>query len=165
MRNLNLVAKECMAELDAIGIKYGRVLSFEVNTRAKSRWGQCKKVPGGYSINISSRLLRDTTPIRSLKNTIIHELLHTCNGAYNHKTEWKRLAEKVNRHYGYGIKRTSTEEEKGVKREKVQPKKIKHKFICKGCGMEILRVKESRFTKDYNAYTCGRCGGMFEKIF
>ena len=165
MRNLDMIAKECMAELDAIGIKYGKVVKFEINTRAKKRWGQCKKVPGGYSINISASLLKESTPIDSLKNTVIHELLHTCKNAYNHKAEWKRLAAKVNSHYGYNIKRISSTEEKGVEKEEVQPRKIKHKFVCKGCGMEVLRVKESRFTKNYDWYTCGRCGGSFEKIF
>lgn len=164
MRNLDKVAKECMSELDAIGIKYGRVVSFEVNTRAKKRWGQCKKVPGGFAINISASLLRDDTPIESLKNTVIHELLHTCKNAFNHKTEWKRLAAKVNRHYNYGIKRTSSSEEKGVE-EKAQPREIKHKFICKGCGMEVLRIRESNFTKNHERYACGKCGGKFEKVF
>ncbi len=39
MRDLQVVTKECMKELDKIGIKYGNVVKFEVNTRAKSRWG------------------------------------------------------------------------------------------------------------------------------
>lgn len=164
MRNLDKVARECMAELDAIGIKYGRVVCFEVNTRTKKRWGQCKKVPGGFAINISERLLRDDTPIQSLKNTVMHELLHTCKNAFNHKTEWKRLAAKVNQHYNYEIKRVSSSEEKGVESE-VQLKEIKHKFICMGCGMEILRMRESRFTKNHNRYICGKCGGKFKKVF
>ena len=36
MRNLNEYAKQCMAELDARSIKYGNVVDFKVNYRAKN---------------------------------------------------------------------------------------------------------------------------------
>lgn len=48
MRDLTAYAIECMTELDNIGIEYGNIIEFTVNTRAKKRWGQCKAVPGGY---------------------------------------------------------------------------------------------------------------------
>lgn len=164
MRDLQNIAKECMNELDLIGIKYGNIKSFEINTRAKKRWGQCKAVCGGYSINISIRLLNDNVPVESLKNTIIHELLHTCKGCMNHGEKWKLYANKVNRMYGYNIKRCTSSEEKGV--EKVENKKeVKHKFICADCGQIICRVRESNFTKHYELYKCGRCGGEFKKVF
>ena len=37
MKDLMKLAKECMSELDAIGVKYGNVVEWKVNTRAKSR--------------------------------------------------------------------------------------------------------------------------------
>ena len=164
MRDLNKVAKECMKELDAIGIKYGAITEFVVNTRAKKRWGQCRRVPGGFSINISIRLLDESVPIDGLKNTIIHELLHSCKNCQNHGEMWKRQAAKVNKYYGYGIKRCSSSEEKGVPEEIREQKDIKHKFVCKDCGQVILRTRESRFTKNYESYACGRCGGTFSKV-
>ena len=39
MKDLKKLANQCMAELDAIGVQYGNVISWEVNTRAKNRWG------------------------------------------------------------------------------------------------------------------------------
>ena len=47
MKDLKKLANECMAELDAIGVQYGNVISWEVNTRAKNRWGQCRYIGGG----------------------------------------------------------------------------------------------------------------------
>ena len=62
--------------------------------------------------------------MNGLKNTIIHELLHTCVGCMNHKAKWKFYADKVNRAYGYDdIKRTSTADEKGVK-EVIRKRKV-----------------------------------------
>lgn len=84
MRNLMEYANECMVKLDDLGIEYGNVLEFKVNTRAAHRWGQCKVVPGGYSINISAVLLDDNDE-QGLINTIFHELLHTyLKGCCNH---------------------------------------------------------------------------------
>lgn len=172
MKNINMIAIECMRELDVIGIKYGNVIKFEVNTRAKKRWGQCRKVGDNYIININQILLRDDTDIEGLKNTMIHELLHTCKGCMKHTGEWKRLAEKVNRYYGYNIKRCSDAEEKGVSKEQQQIRKEeriqrqpKHKFRCINCGQEIIRYKESNFTKNPNRYRCAACGSRFEKVF
>lgn len=168
MRDLQLYAKQCQEYLDNIGIEYGNVIEFIVNNRAKKRWGQCRTVPGGFSININIALLDERNDEDGLVNTIIHELLHTCKGCLNHGEKWKTLANKVYREYGINIKRTSTASEKGVL-DKTIPKpihrEIKHKFVCQKCNMVITRIKESKFTKNYTEYTCGCCGGKFEKIF
>lgn len=105
MRDVNVIAIECMRELENIGIKCGNVIKIDINTRAKKRWGQCRKIGNNYIIEVNQILLREDTDIDGLKNTIIHELLHTCKGCMKHTGEWKQLAEKVNRYYGYNIKR------------------------------------------------------------
>lgn len=162
MKNLKEVAIICMQELDKIGIPYREVEDFIINTRAKSRWGQCKTLPNGkFLISISNRLLEDDTDIMGLKNTIIHELIHTCKGCMNHKSEWKMYAQKVNNAYGYNIKRTSSAEDKGVRAiEKIRV--INHKYICEGCGQIVTRERDRGFEKRYN---CGVCGKHFIKVF
>lgn len=40
MRDVNVIAIECMRELENIGIKCGNVIKIDVNTRSKKRWGQ-----------------------------------------------------------------------------------------------------------------------------
>lgn len=162
MRDLNKIAAECMAELDKLQIPYREVEKFVVNTRAKSRWGRCQISSNGkFIISISDRLLMEDADIKGLKNTIIHELLHTCSGCMNHKTKWKFYADKVNREYGYNIKRTSTADEKGVK-EVIRRKKINHKYVCKKCGQIVIRERDRGFE---NKYHCGICGGNFIKKF
>lgn len=164
MRDLQTIAKECMNELDNLGIVYGNIVTFEVNTRAKKRWGQCKKVHNGYIINISIRLLDENVPIKSLKETILHEMLHTCENCFDHKETWKAYAYIVNKAYGYNIKRCTSASEKGIK-EKTEIKHIKHKFICEKCGQVINRERESNFTRNYTRYACGICRGKFKKVF
>lgn len=158
------VANECKEELRALDIKFAENVCFEINTRAKKRFGQCsKRAYNLYKISVTDRLLEENVPIESLKNTIIHELLHTVDGCMNHKTKWKNLANKVNDAYGYNISRTSTCEELGVRSEST-PKKVNYIFKCKDCGQVIKRTRMSKFVKYYTYYTCGNCNGDFERI-
>lgn len=166
MRNLNDYAKRCMRELDDIGIEYGNIIEFKVNTRAKKRWGQCKAVHGGYSISINAVLLDDKNSEEGLKNTIIHELLHSCKGCMNHGENWKRMVQKVHQAYGYNIKRTSSVEEMGI--ASVNPiieRKINHKVICLGCGCLWTRTRTSKLITNTDEYRCGKCNGKLKLEF
>ena len=165
MRDLNAIAQECMKMLDDIGIEYGKIMEFKVNTRAR-RWGQCKRVSGVYSINISATLLDESNDIDGLKNTIIHELLHTCNGCMNHGEKWKMMANKVNNTYGYNIKRCSDVSEKGVKKD-TRPKHkaitYKYEVKCQKCGNIYQRSKMSNIVQHPEHYRCGKCHGELKR--
>jgi len=103
MHDFNNAIKECLEEVKETGVEVGKISKFLINTRAK-RWGICKRENGEFEIEISDALLDDSTPIISLKSTIIHEILHTCQGCQNHGSKWKSLANKMNSKYGYNIK-------------------------------------------------------------
>lgn len=167
MRNLQEYARQCMRELDSIGIQYGDIESFVVNTRATSRWGQCRHLPNGkHSININATLLDENNSEKGLKQTIIHELLHSCKGGMGHKGEWARLASIVNRKLGYNITRTNSAESLGIK-EHIVKKNYKYAFKCQNCGVVIKRQKASDFVNNYHRYWCGKCGqekGRFQRI-
>ena len=161
MRNLDEYAIQCMEELDAIGIEYGNIIEVKINTRAKKRWGQCRAIPGGYSINISAILLDERNDEQGLKETIIHELLHSCKGCMNHGENWKRLAAKVNRAYGYNIKRCSSAEDKGVQEETrpVNMRTVNYIIKCNQCGHTYTRTRMSKIIQHPERYRCGCCGG------
>ena len=40
MKNFHGLCLECMEELDALNVQYGKISKWEINTRAKKRWGQ-----------------------------------------------------------------------------------------------------------------------------
>ena len=163
MRNLDDYALQCMFELDSIGIPYGNVKSFEINTRAHSRWGQCRVIPGGFSININSDLLDERNDESGLKNTIIHELLHTCDGCLNHGAKWVAYANKVHKLLGYNIKRQSTADEKGVYFQSGKGtgnRGYKYLLVCPFCGANCGKYKnlcDTVKTAKRGGYLCGRC--------
>lgn len=162
MRDLTTHVLECMEMLDAIGIEYGNIKEVTVNTRAKRRWGQCRAIPGGFSININADLLDERNSVEGLENTIIHELLHSCKGCMNHSEKWKALARKVKSAYGYEIKRCGSSNDKGVEYQR----EITYKYIiqCENCKRLIKRQRKSVLVEYPCLYKCGTCGGNLHLI-
>lgn len=154
MDKLNLLVAECKSELDSVGIKYGRVKSVIVNTRAVRRWGQCiMHGDGTFTISISSRLLQDGVDAMATKDTIMHELLHTVPGCMNHGSKWTQMAQKVNQKFPvYSISRTTSSEEKNVE-------KVPYKYIvkCPKCNETWGRYRRSDLVNNPGRYRCGKC--------
>ena len=160
MKNLQAIACACMEELDAIGIPYVKPREITVNTRAKSRWGQCRRVSKTeFTINISERILRDEVSDAATKNTVIHELLHTVDGCQNHGPKWKSLAAKVNRAYPkYNIQTSTSAQEKGIE-PVIEYVNYKYKVGCETCGTFKLYTRKGKVVSNVAHYQCGRCGG------
>ena len=162
MKDLNKLKTECIQEINQLGIKIGNISSWRINCRAKTRWGLCKlNHDGSYSIEISSQLLEDDRiSTTACKETIIHELLHTCDGCMRHTGKWKYYADIMNQVYGYNIKRITQGQEKGIENYKGHEMAIKYVFTCNNCGATIYRKRDSKFTKNYRYYGCARCGAV-----
>lgn len=137
-----------------------------INSRARSRFGCCKKTREGlkvsFEIELSERLLYCEDKI--IKQTLAHELLHTCARCDNHGDIWKYYAAQMNKAYGYDIKRTARAEALGIESKK-ENKKLEDKYIvvCTKCGQEIARTRMSKLIKYPNLYRC-RCGGNLSRI-
>ena len=161
MKDLMRLAGECERELAALGIRCGTVCEWSVNTRAKSRWGQCREIaPGQFAISIAASLLQDEVDETAVKSTILHELLHTVEGGMGHKGRWRELADRVNRACPeYRIRRTASPEEKGIACG-ARPRRSRYQITCRKCGLCAFRQRASRLVLHPERYRCGRCGGM-----
>jgi len=176
MRDLVLYGKECMNELDKINIPYSKKVYFTTNSRAKRRWGRCEKHRDCYEIQINSLLLDERNSLNGLKNTIIHELLHTISGCMNHGDKWQNFAEKVNHVYKYGISRCNSYEEKGICNEVIDEinretslkleKQPTYIIRCEKCGHEYVRHKLTKSITNTSGYRCGvpGCNGHLVRI-
>lgn len=187
MYDLKKIAKECIAELNAIGI-YPNITEneFTVNTRAKTRYGQCKYRNAQYrynpitlkrepisatmSINISSFLLDDRNDINSVRQTVMHELIHSCNeciGAH-HGGKWLEYADLVNDCYNMDITRCSYFNERlnaDVNKERMQSRKkseTKHYMLkCPCCNRIIAdayRQRKPKWIMHTEDFYCKKCG-------
>lgn len=163
-RELVRLYEECKSELDSIGVEYGNVEDLKINTRAESFWGRCRKRPNGtYQIEVTKRLLECEND-KDIKDTLIHELLHTCKNCMKHTGEWKVEAAKVNRLLGYNIKRTSSSSEKGL--EPRQKMEIRYILKCnnQSCGHEYKHSRRTKSVNNPSAYRCVICRGDLSLI-
>lgn len=158
---LEVVISQAMAI--GIPVSTGILKNVVVNTRARTRFGCCKKQKDSYSIEVSAAVANG--PEASLLQTLAHEILHTCPGCQNHSTGWKTYAAAMNSCYGYNIKRTSTPEELGLTRHLPAGRVVEFKYIliCRSCGQTIERRRKSKLVTHPHHYRC-RCGGKIEKV-
>lgn len=186
-QKLNKLYLECINELNKIGInildekQYGKI-DISISKRNNKRYGCCKQenpdknykviVKTGrrktmryekfnkHHIEISPWVmeLKDNT----IKNTIIHELIHCIPYCNNHGTEFKKYSSLINTNYGYDISRVGNKK-KDFEKSNIEFNEVKnynYKVICKGCKQEFYRQRLSRnFTRRYR---CAKCGGTFE---
>ena len=166
MKDLTKLFNECLKECSKLGIRYGNIVEVTINTRAKKRWGQTCRRADGFHINISSVLLRDDVSDEATKDTIMHEILHTVDGCFDHKAKWQTMADKVNKAYGYNVKRCTGAWEKGIDSSLMETTHNKTYIIkCEKCGVEVIRHRKSDFVLFPSWYTHGNgCGGHFKRV-
>lgn len=127
-----------------------------INRRAVNRLGCCRRQGNGYVIELAARVAESAE--ESCRETLAHELLHTCPGCQNHGGLWKKYARQMNEAYGYNIKRVAAEETA----ESIQPRPFKYIVRCEKCGAEIGRYRASPLTRHPERYRC-RCGGRLKQ--
>ena len=151
---LQRLAKESEEELREIGLgdELKADIVYIINYRAKCRLGQCCNK---QEINISSWLLEIGSD-KDIKNTIIHEILHTFKDTIGHKAKWQYYARYVNNRTDYNITRTTSIDniykKANVEREK---KDIHYKWeiTCRGCGAVWYKTKTTN--RVLNSYIRG----------
>lgn len=165
MKKEELIAftKKLIKDLEHIGIPVSKdIEDVVINKRAKSRFGACKVKKNklgkkSFVIEISEEVLGCET--KELSTIIVHELLHTCNGCFNHGRKWKLYCDLVEHKLGYKITRTQNYKDLGL--DKPEPKEeIKYIVRCKGCGQEFPRKRMCNLVKHPEKYRCGKCGNI-----
>ena len=162
-KRLDTLMAEAVEELRQIGIfPSEHILSITENSRARKKLGCCKmyRKDGyiAYKLEISTQLSGEDD--RTVKEVILHELLHTCPGCQNHGEKWKQLSQRVNREYGYAISRVASADRFYLEREE----DCRYKLICRNCGNVSYRIRKSKVVSRPENYRCSRCGGRIRVV-
>lgn len=152
------VTKECVDMVKSAGFEVPEI-EWKIK-KYKSMYGQTEKRMGKYTIKINEYLL-ETENEKEIKDTVIHEILHTLPKCMNHGKEWKNKAMIINNKYGMSISRTGDFKIAKMQENREQ---IKYIFKCKECGGLVKMKRMSKFVKHPENYKCGKCGGKFERI-
>jgi len=113
---INRMLAECIELMKELNVPISDCICPEVRlTGSHSYYGKCclkgrLKIYTEYDyyIEISGHTLENTK--RSLRNTLIHELIHTVPDGLCHKGEWKKWAKYVSENTPYNIKRLDDDE-------------------------------------------------------
>ena len=170
MKDYRKLYDECVMELKRINMDISdKVVKVSVIGRLSRALGRCRATRSyegnyWYEIEINPCMLSDEVEVKTAKNTIMHELIHTCPGCMNHGWEWKRRADRVNRMLGYNIQ-TQTEvgrlEAAGVTLKKTE---YKYGVVCDKCGIIEKRKRWSDTLEHIGSYRCGSCRGHLHVI-
>lgn len=132
--------------------------SVNFNARFKSVLGRCTKLgPNYYRIEINPKYA-SMVKLEELKNTIVHELLHSLPNCMNHKEPWKNAAILMKRK-GYDIQRQGSQTEYSQYRRDTAV--YKYEVYCSVCGNKWRRKRDCDLTQSIkrgdNRYYCS-CG-------
>ena len=160
MNDFDALLARVVEEARALAIPVSPRLSphVTVNRRAVKRFGCCIHQGEECRIELTQRLLE--APEKSCRQTLAHEVLHTCPGCRNHGARWKEYAGRMNRAYGYDIRRTGSCEELEV--PDLTP--VRHLLVCQACGKEFPRAVASALVRHPERYRC-RCGGTLRRVY
>lgn len=139
------------------------IVAVEVNPRLRRAVGRCVIVKTyfcgekDFKIELNPAVVEDSVPDSELETTLIHELIHTCPGCWNHGATWSRYAAKVNREYGYNVARLINCKTAEQRRNEAEP--YKYKVICKSCGQVVAKRKRIcdlvSYPSHYHHKVCG----------
>lgn len=157
---LDSIFREMRAALAGLGIPISGSIDprVRVNSRARRRLGCCYYQNGGYAVEVSASLLDQP---ELLRQTLAHELLHTCRGCRDHGERWKAYAQRVNEALNYSIQRTVQVGEEP--QERLRREEIKYVLECQACGAKISRSRMSKVVKTPWRYRC-KCGGKLTRL-
>lgn len=152
MTDLYLLLQEVKQELINLGydeIRYNRY-SLELNNRYTRTLGTCEKISYAiYKISLNSKMLAYDTEM-DLKNTLMHELIHSIKGCMNHGKKFQLIATEVNRKYpkyNIGTHASNINYAKVYKKELRRQIGYKYLVKCQNCNKEWRFKRETKITK------------------
>lgn len=132
-------------------------------------FGTCKyssERPGMSRIFLSIFFVEGGTEA-AIRNTLVHELLHTIDRTAGHRGAWLKWANKANELFGLDIKRVcggktdqdinSIESVRQEKRKSRLASATKYILSCTACGHEWVYTRKTNTVKEYARCKCPYC--------
>lgn len=158
------IESKCRRILEELGIMPGKVCNVRMQDNPKVCESSCVVMGDkGFEIRIDDLYHRDELTEYDLMCTMLHELLHTIPGCFDHKGKWAKYARCVTEKTEYDLLRL-----KVGKYEMLHPDaKVLHKAVCPECGSYMLLRNKRRKWNDKlpgGGKIC-RCGSHMVTVF
>lgn len=157
MQSMEIIVNYFAKDMRSHGIPVRKIRKVRVNNSV-NYYGSCKLFRSDNTIaDITISNMTVANGSESIKNTIIHELVHASLPIdENHGKQFQALAKKVSKIYHTDIKQygDSTKETEEFKKQQ-----CKYKVTCKKCGSTWYYIRKTKFVKYPHLYQCG-CGSQ-----
>lgn len=163
MKDLQKLYALVKAEAISAGIPISNhIMRCSVNTRLRKVMGRCIRKTNMlgvcYEIEIAGCILADNVDEMEIRDTIMHELIHTCPGCFDHGSVFHHYAKIVNRKYGYHVDTYADREQLEAAGVVIKESEYKYILRCSKCGHEWKYKRIGKILENPWAYNCG-CGG------
>lgn len=157
MQSMETIVNYFAKDMRSHGIPVRKIRKVRVNNSV-NYYGSCKLFGSDNTIaDITISNMTVACGKESLKNTIIHELVHASLPIdENHGKQFQELAKKVSKIYHTDIKQYG---ETTKETEEFKKQQYKYKVTCKHCGSTWYYIRKTKFVKYPHLYQCG-CGSQ-----
>ena len=166
MYDIKSLLLKALAICDKENIPYRKITDITINKRLSKAWGRCIHHVEDDNFTIELRTViadENITSENGIMSIILHEVIHTCEGCFNHGTLFNSYGERLLK-YGYDtMYATKSMEKLGVDREKCV-NSMKYVCKCKKCGIIEGRQRMCKFVSEPQNFTHKGCGGTFKRI-
>lgn len=162
------LVKYYVEELKQKGFPVGRVKDVYFNTSIKT-YGCCTHYNcyGYHTITLSEMAIKSK---KYLRDTVIHELIHTMPNCQNHKAQFQSYARQLNAIYGTNISTYASKEE-SIATKEYRMANAKYVVRCDCCGATFTFQRKSKFVKAVElthaktyTHNNGKCGRHYTLI-
>lgn len=163
IKNFEKQFAECYTELSSLG--YTRELTSKkyqlhfIDTL--KTLGRCKNCGSNRYTIYLNKAFADIEKEQNIKNTIMHELIHSLDGCMRHTGRWREIADIVNARLGYNINRTSSHEDYDKYYTAKKSNSAKYEIKCTKCGCSTKYQRNTKTVQRIIAhegrYSCGVC--------
>ena len=126
--------------------------------KSKKALGKCTRYSSGKFLILLNPicLSADNDKEKMIRDVYAHELLHTCDGCYNHGPEFHRWAKVIYNELGYLIDTHADEDASNYFHSL-----ISHKYLiqCDKCGSQNWQDRKSDVVMNPSNYICSKCSG------
>lgn len=125
--------------------------------KAVSYAGQCRIKDEQFEITISEYHLNNG--YQPVFETMIHEVVHTVDGCWNHGRKWQHIIDKINRKYGYNISTCGHHNLRAIAQSDA-----KYQIQCTKCKNITYLHKFIKVVQFPELYYCAKCHGTLKRI-
>ena len=166
MHDINLLLKKALSICDKENIPYGNITGISINNRLSKALGRCmrKGNTDNYSIELRNIIADDTiTPEHGALEIILHEIIHTCKGCWNHGDLFNSYGARLAKH-GYGTQGSTKNMDSLNLNMDNYIKAAKYICKCEKCGHIEVRQRKCKFTDEPQNFIHKSCGGSFIRV-